>query len=204
MANLRPSRLQSHLRPRPEVPGAAPQVILPPNMRTRTRTHINGCVCKAARELFQSRSCSCLRGSKELRSAPRGQHLVLPGDGDTARDELAVEAAVGAVQVDAPHRGELLDVQDVLAVNRLRLSAGTEAWLRAASSALMSPGRRGVHSCAPMLRTLLILRATGPCSPTMLGHKAPDGPLSPAWNLGHRRGRGWRREDRMLLLEHHP
>ena len=172
-------------------------------MRTRTRTHINGCVYKAARELFHSRSCSRLGGGKELRSAPRGQHLVLPGDGDTARDELAVEAAVGAVQVDALHRGELLDVQDVLAVNLLRLSAGTEAWLRAASSALTSPGCQGSHGCAPPLHTLLILRVTCPCSPTTLGHKAPDGPLSTAWKLGHRRGQGWRRVDRMLLLKHH-
>ena len=74
-----------------------------------------------------------------------------PGDGDTACDELAVEAAVGAVQLDAPHRGELLDVQDVLAVNRLRLSAGTEAWLRASPITLMTPE---AHTAACLRSTL--------------------------------------------------
>lgn len=49
------------------------------------------------------------------------QYLILPGDGDTARDKLAVEGGICGVQVDASHRGELLDVHDVLTINRMRL-----------------------------------------------------------------------------------
>ena len=60
----------------------------------------------------------------------QGQYLILPGDGDTARDKLSVEGGVRAVQVDAFHRGELLNVKDVLTINGLRLSPGTESQLR--------------------------------------------------------------------------
>lgn len=49
------------------------------------------------------------------------QYLVLPGDGDTARSKLTVECVVCGVQVDPSHRGELLDVHDVLTVNGVRL-----------------------------------------------------------------------------------
>ena len=48
-------------------------------------------------------------------------YLVLPGDGDAAGAELAVEGVVAGVQADALHCGELLNVKDVLAVHRSRL-----------------------------------------------------------------------------------
>ena len=40
--------------------------------------------------------------------------LLLPGDGDGARAELAVEVLVSLVQTDALHCGELFNVQDIL------------------------------------------------------------------------------------------
>ena len=40
--------------------------------------------------------------------------LLLPGDGDGARAELAVEVLVSLVETDALHGGELLDIQHVL------------------------------------------------------------------------------------------
>ena len=40
--------------------------------------------------------------------------LLLPGDGDGAGAELGVEVLVRLVQTDSLHRGELLDVQNIL------------------------------------------------------------------------------------------
>lgn len=64
---------------------------------------------------------------------------------------------------------------------------------------------RELYSCAPPLRTLITLRATGPCSPTRSAMRPRmEPPFFSAWKLGHSRGRGWRRADRMLSLEHSP
>ena len=43
--------------------------------------------------------------------------LLLPGDGDGAGAELGVEVLVRLVQADSLHRGELLDVQNILTKN---------------------------------------------------------------------------------------
>ena len=59
-------------------------------------------------------------------SGPGPQYLVLPGDGDTPCHKLVVEVIVGGVNVDAFHRGELLDVQHVFAVHGPRLSENTD------------------------------------------------------------------------------
>ena len=45
--------------------------------------------------------------------------LLLPGDGDGAGAELGVEVLVRLVQTDSLHRGELLDVQNILTKNIL-------------------------------------------------------------------------------------
>ena len=45
--------------------------------------------------------------------------LLLPGDGDGAGAELGVEVLVRLVQADSLHRGELLDVQNILTKNIL-------------------------------------------------------------------------------------
>lgn len=52
---------------------------------------------------------------------PGRPHLVLPGDGYTARGKLLVEVLVGGLQLYALNRGELFNVQDILAVNGLGL-----------------------------------------------------------------------------------
>lgn len=49
------------------------------------------------------------------------QYLILPGDGDTARDKLVVEVVICGVKVHAFDSGELLNVQDVLTVHGSRL-----------------------------------------------------------------------------------
>lgn len=48
-------------------------------------------------------------------------HLILPGDGHTARRKLLVEVLVSGLQFHTLNRGELFDVQDILAVNGLGL-----------------------------------------------------------------------------------
>lgn len=48
-------------------------------------------------------------------------HLVLPGNGDAACRHFAVERLVFGIQLHSFHRGELLNVQHVFAVNGLRL-----------------------------------------------------------------------------------
>lgn len=73
------------------------------------------------------------------------QYLVLPGDGDTARSKLTVERVVSGVQVDASHRGELLDIHNVLTVNGLRLCTNNEEAL--------ASGITGVLLCLLRLRT---------------------------------------------------
>ena len=45
--------------------------------------------------------------------------LLLPGDGDGPGAELGVEVLVRLVQADSLHRGELLDVQNILTKNIL-------------------------------------------------------------------------------------
>lgn len=49
------------------------------------------------------------------------QYLVLPRDGDTARDKLVVKVIVCGVEVHAFDGGELLDVQDVFTIHGARL-----------------------------------------------------------------------------------
>lgn len=67
-----------------------------------------------------------------MRAAPRATpwspphqlgrpHLILPGDGHAARGKLLVEVLVGGLQLHTLNRGELFDVQDILAVNCLGL-----------------------------------------------------------------------------------
>ena len=48
-------------------------------------------------------------------------HLVLPGDTDAARGHFLVEGLVPRLQLHSLHRGELLDVQHVFAVDGLWL-----------------------------------------------------------------------------------
>lgn len=58
-------------------------------------------------------------------SAPGcSQHLALPWDGDGASGELGVEIVVRVIQVDALDRGELLNVQHILAVHGPGLQGG--------------------------------------------------------------------------------
>ena len=45
--------------------------------------------------------------------------LLLPGDGDGAGAELGVEVLVRLVQTDSLHRGELLNIQNILEDNGL-------------------------------------------------------------------------------------
>lgn len=49
------------------------------------------------------------------------QYLVLPRDGDTPCDKLVVKVIIGGVEVHAFDSGELLDVQDIFAVDSSRL-----------------------------------------------------------------------------------
>ena len=51
--------------------------------------------------------------------------LLLPGDGDGARAELAVEVLVSLVETDALHGGELLDIQHILEGKQLLFLAPT-------------------------------------------------------------------------------
>ena len=57
-----------------------------------------------------------------------GPHLVLPGDGHTARGKFLVEVLVSGLQLYTLNCGELFDVQNVLAVNGLGLG-GQRQWL---------------------------------------------------------------------------
>lgn len=58
-------------------------------------------------------------------SAPGcSQHLALPWDGDGAGGELGVEIIVRVIQVDTLDRGELLNVQHILAVHGPGLQGG--------------------------------------------------------------------------------
>lgn len=49
------------------------------------------------------------------------QYLILPRDGDAARDKLVVEVVVCRVEVHSFDGGELLNVQDVFTVHGSRL-----------------------------------------------------------------------------------
>lgn len=77
-------------------------------------------------------------GQAAVRTAPRADpwrpphqlgrpHLILPGNGHTARGKLLVEVLVGGLQLYTLNRGELFDVQDILAVNGLGLG-GQRQW----------------------------------------------------------------------------
>lgn len=52
------------------------------------------------------------------------QYLILPRDGDTPCDKLVVKVVIGGVEVHAFDGGELLDVQDIFAVDSSRLPGG--------------------------------------------------------------------------------
>lgn len=56
--------------------------------------------------------------------------LLLPGDGDGASAELAVEVLVSLVETDALHGGELLDIQNILERQTIVISspATAPAW----------------------------------------------------------------------------
>lgn len=57
----------------------------------------------------------------QLLKALRLDDLILPGNGDAAGGELAVEGVVAGVNRHALHRAELLNVEDVLCVDGVRL-----------------------------------------------------------------------------------
>ena len=53
---------------------------------------------------------------------------MLPGNGDAARVELGIESVIAGIQVDTFHRGELLNIKDILTVHRSWLKPGTHLW----------------------------------------------------------------------------
>lgn len=64
--------------------------------------------------------------AKKAAEGSGSSHLVLPGDGHTACGHFAVEGVIFGLKLHPFHRGELLDVQDVLTVDGLRLEVQKE------------------------------------------------------------------------------
>lgn len=85
-------------------------------------------------------------------------YLVLPRNGHTPRGKLLVEVIVCGLQLHSFHRGELLDVQNVLAVDGLGLRS-TKIVLMPGST-LMPPPPAVAHGQA---------QATSPCSLELAG-----------------------------------
>lgn len=166
-------------------------------MHTCAHTHTNGCVCKAAKELFHSRSCllpSGAAGSCGLHR--RGQHLVLPGM-DTARwtnpARCRSRCLCCPAGMPAPRRTVRCPrcpcSKPPVAVGRNRGVA------EGFPITLVTPE---AHSCAPPLRTLVTLRATGPCSPTAPAMRPSDGPPSFCMETGSQQnGRRGRQDARL-------